>query len=199
MSIFTIGLTGGLASGKSTVLELFRKQGIDTFSADNVVHQLMAKDGLAYSNIVTHFGKNILNSENNIDRTKLRAIIFNNPEEKIWLEHCLHPLVRTTLLEQRNQSTSPYVMIEIPLLAESKTPYEWIDRVLVVDADEETQQLRAQQRSGLSQNESREIINQQATREKRNHMADDIIINHGNLAELEAQVKVLHTQYLKMN
>ena len=196
MSIFTIGLTGGLASGKSTVLEFFHKLGIDTLSADNVVHQLMANDGIAYPTIVDHFGEKILNSKKNIDRAKLRAIIFNTPEEKIWLEHYLHPLVRATLLEQRDKSTSPYVVIEIPLLAESKTSYEWINRILVVDADQETQQLRAQKRSGLSNAESRHILNQQVSRQARNNLADDIIINHGDLPELEHQVKALHYKYL---
>lgn len=198
MSIFTIGLTGGLASGKSSVLDFFRQLGIDTFSADKVVHQLMAKDNFAYRTIVDHFGDNLLNSENEIDRLKLRKIIFNSPEEKNWLENYLHPLVRNSLLKQRNNAISPYVVIEIPLLAESKTPFEWINRILVVDADEETQQLRAQNRSGLSITESRRILNQQAKREQRNRIAHDIIINHGNLAELEAQVKILHIKYLKL-
>ncbi|MES2205054.1 MAG: dephospho-CoA kinase [Pseudomonadota bacterium] len=199
MSIFTIGLTGGLASGKSTVLEFFRKLGIDTFSADNVVHQLMANDGLAYSSIVNHFSKTILDAENKINRAKLREIIFNTPEEKRWLENYLHPLVRATLLEQRDKSKSPYVVIEIPLLAESKTPFEWINRILVIDADEKIQQLRAQQRSGLSEAESRHILNQQASRQIRNRIADDMIVNHGDLFELEHQVNTLHYKYLKLS
>lgn len=199
MSAFVVGLTGGLASGKSTVLEFFRKLGVDTFSADNIVRQLMANDGLAYATIVDHFGKNILDlgSSKHIDRKKLGAIIFNTPKEKLWLEHYLHPLVRTSLLKLCQQSISPYVVVEIPLLAEAQTPFEWINRILVVDSDEETQQLRAENRSGLSKKESQHIINQQATREKRNRLADDIITNQGNLSQLEQQVKFLHQQYLK--
>lgn len=199
MSIFRIGLTGGLASGKSTALECFRKLGIDTLSADKVVHQLMANDGIAYPVIVNHFGKDILNAENQIDRTKLRTIIFQIPEEKRWLENYLHPLVRASLLEQSQQSTSPYVVIEIPLLAEAQTPYEWIDRIVVVDANETTQQIRAQHRSGLSKNESRHILDQQATRQKRNSLADDIITNNGDFSELERQIKILHKKYLNLN
>ncbi len=199
MSTFVVGLTGGLASGKSTVLEFFRKLGVDTFSADHVVHQLMAKDGLAYTTITNHFGENILDAEKNIDRTQLRTIIFNSPEKKHWLENYLHPLVRTSLLEQCRKSTSPYIVVEIPLLAESKTPFEWINRILVVDSDERTQQLRAQNRSGISKSDSRHILNQQATREKRNEIANDIISNHGNLSELEHQVKTLHNKYLEIS
>ena len=198
MSTFVVGLTGGLASGKSTVLGFFHKLGINTFSADQVVHQLMANDGLAYSAILTHFGNNIINSENKIDRAKLRSIIFNSPAEKRWLEHYLHPLVRKSLLEKCEKSTSMYVVVEIPLLAESQTSFEWIDRVLVVDADEAIQQLRAQHRSGLSKNESRCILDLQASREKRNSLANDLIINDGNLSALEQQVKELHRQYLKL-
>lgn len=199
MSSFIVGLTGGLASGKSTALNYFHALGIDTFSADNVVHQLMANEGLAYSTIIHHFGKIILNSEKKIDRTKLRTIIFSSPEEKGWLEHYLHPLVRQSLLEQCQKSTSPYVVVEIPLLAESKTPFEWINRILVIDADEATQQLRALKRSGLSTTESRDILNQQASRQKRNGIADDIIVNHGDLLKLEHQISTLHQDYIKIS
>ena len=199
MSTFIVGLTGGLASGKSTALDFFGKLGIDIFSADKVVHYLMANNGLAYSAIVAHFGENIINLEKSIDRNKLRTLIFNSPEEKRWLEHYLHPLVRASLLEQCKKSTSPYVVVEIPLLAESQTPFEWINRVLVVDAEEETQQLRAQNRSGLSPTESQPILNQQASRQKRNNLADDIVTNHGSLSELELQIKTLHKKYLKLN
>lgn len=199
MPTFTVGLTGGLASGKSTVLAFFRKLGVDTFSADHVVHQLMANHGLAYTAIVDHFGTTILNSEKMIDRAKLRTLIFNAPHEKKWLEHYLHPLVRQSLLEQCAKATSPYVVVEIPLLTESQTPFEWIDRVLVVDSHEEAQQLRAQKRSGLSKAESHHILNQQATRQKRNATADDIITNFGDLKELELQVNTLHKKYLALN
>ncbi|MBP9727272.1 MAG: dephospho-CoA kinase [Gammaproteobacteria bacterium] len=198
MPKLTVGLTGGLASGKSTVLGLFDKLGVETLSADKIVHSLIENSGLAYSTIIDHFGPGILTSEKNIDRSKLRHIIFSSSEEKRWLEQYLHPLVRSSLLKQLEKVTSPYAVIEIPLLAESETPFEWLDRVLVVDTDEETQQLRAQLRSGLTQQESRNILDQQANRQKRNSIADDVIINQGSLFELEIQVNELHNQYLKL-
>ncbi len=198
MPRLTVGLTGGLASGKSTVLGFFHKLGIETLSADKIVHSLIENSGIAYSTIIDHFGPEILTSEKNIDRIKLRHIIFSSSEEKRWLEQYLHPLVRSSLLKQLEKVTSPYAVIEIPLLAESETPFEWLDRVLVVDTDEETQQLRAQLRSGLTQQESRNILDQQANRQKRNSIADDVIINQGGLFELEIQVNELHNQYLKL-
>ena len=198
MPRLTVGLTGGLASGKSTALGLFHKLGVETLSADKIVHSLIENSGLAYSTIIDHFGPGILTSKKNIDRTKLRHIIFSSPEEKRWLEQYLHPLVRSSLLKQLEKITSPYTVIEIPLLAESETSFEWLDRVLVIDADEETQQLRAQSRSGMTQNESSKILNQQATRQKRNSIADDVIINQGGLFELAFQVNELHNQYLKL-
>ena len=198
MSTFIVGLTGGLASGKSTALDFFCKLSVDTFSADHIVHELMAKDGLAYSAILDHFGKNILTAENKIDRSTLRVLIFNDPKEKRWLERYLHPLVRSSLVSLCKQSISPYVVVEIPLLTESQTPFEWINRILVVDANEDTQQARALNRSGLSMAESRHILNQQASREKRNAAADDVITNHGTLTELELQVIALHDKYLSL-
>ena len=196
MSAFIVGLTGGISSGKSTVLNFFHQLGVNTFSADDVVHQLMTQNGLAYTTIVEYFGKNILTSENDIDRSKLRARIFNSLEEKRWLEDCLHPLVRKSLLENCRNANSLYAMVEIPLLVEAKIPFEWIDRILVVDTEETTQLLRAQARSGLSEHEINNIMNQQATRNKRNSQANDLIVNVGDLNDLQRQVKKLHQSYI---
>lgn len=199
MAKLTIGLTGGLASGKSTALAHFKRLGADTFSADQVVHRLIAQEGAAYSAILNHFSKDILDSAADIDRAKLRALIFNSAEDKRWLEHLLHPLVRSALLAQLALSTSEYAVVEIPLLAESNTPFEWIDRILVIDSSEEAQQLRAKSRSGLSNSESRRILDQQSTREKRNALAHDIIVNQGDLSGLERQVEALHHRYAALS
>lgn len=192
-----IGLTGGLASGKSTVLSLFQKLGVDTFSADSIVHQLLNHHKKTQKIIIEHFGNDILTQKNEINRTKLRNIIFNSKEEKAWLENCLHPRVRERLKRACAQSISPYVIVEIPLLAESKTPFEWINRILVVDADEEIQQYRAQNRSQLSNDEVHQILKQQTTRQKRNAIADDLITNDNDLAHLEMQVMQLHRNYIE--
>jgi dephospho-CoA kinase len=198
MTRFTIGLTGGLASGKTTVLNLFQQLGVDTLSADHVVHQLMAKEGTAYTTIVNRFGLGIINKNHEIDRDKLRTVVFSSPEEKYWLETYLHPLVRKLLWQQREAMLSPYAMIEIPLLAETQTPYEWIQRILVVDCYEEIQLHRAEQRSGLPTAQLRHIMAQQATRQKRNSIAHDIIINDGDVLTLELEVKALHNEYLRL-
>lgn len=192
----TIGLTGGLASGKSTVLAFFRNLHIDTFSADTIVHQLMSPQGAAYTQILKHFGPDILCNKQNIDRTRLRKHVFQNAAEKKWLENCLHPLVRSELLRQVQLANSPYVVIEIPLLAESINAYQWLDRILVIDSDEERQQQRAKLRSNLTQQEINAIIQQQASRQERQKIADDLILNTNDLKQLELEVKRLHNKYL---
>lgn len=199
MTFFTVGLTGGLASGKSTVLGIFEKLGIETLSADNIVYELMSPQGAAYFSIIEHFGQSILDINLKIDRAQLRSLVFNSPEKKRCLENILHPLVRQRLWEQRQNLTSSYVVIEIPLLTETKIAYHYLNRVLVIDCDEKLQLLRARQRSGLSDEQSCQIIKQQASRQERNNIAHDIIINDGNLAKLELKVKELHNKYLRLS
>lgn len=199
MPRLTVGLTGGLASGKTTVLNFFHQWGIETLSADLIVHTLMQKNSPAYTVIRDHFGENVLNPHQEIDRSKLRSLVFNSPKAKHWLENYLHPLVRQTLLAELQKISSPYAVIEIPLLAETQTPFEWINRILVIDSDEKTQQLRAEKRSGLSLNDSKKILDQQATREKRNSIAHDIVLNNRDLAALELEVKALHNKYLQLS
>ncbi|MCD8524766.1 MAG: dephospho-CoA kinase [Gammaproteobacteria bacterium] len=199
MSTFAVALTGGLASGKTTVLNMFHSLGIETLNADQTAHDITHVNGIAYSNIVQHFGQDILLPNKQIDREKLRHIIFNTPREKKWLENYVHPLIRKRLFEQFLSSTSPYVVVEIPLLAESNNTYPWINYVLVIDCDEQTQYQRAKQRSGLSVEESKKIVQQQQTRQKRNMMAHDILINEGDLASLLSKVKILHEKYLHVS
>lgn len=195
---FIVGLTGGLAAGKSTVLAFFQQLNIATFSADDIVHQLISPQGSAYKKILDYFGVEIINDKQEIDRPRLRKRIFTQAEEKKWLENCLHPLVRHKLLEGVKQANSPYVVIEIPLLVESINAYTWIDRILVVDADEKLQQQRARQRSHLKQQEIDNILQQQASRQARQKIADDIILNTNNLKQLELEIKQLHNNYLNL-
>ncbi len=199
MNYFTVGLTGGLASGKTTVLHMFQQLGIDILSADSAAHQLIRRGESAYFSIIEHFGENIMDSHREINRKILASLIFNFPEEKRWLENLLHPLIRQSLWQQRQTLRSAYAVIEIPLLAENQASYTWLDRILVVDCDEETQQYRAKQRSGLTYQESGSIMSQQASRQTRNNIAHDIIINHGDINRLELEVKALHNKYLRLS
>lgn len=196
MSTFAIALTGGLASGKTTVLKMFHALGVDTLNADQTAHEITRVDGIAYLDIVQHFGQKILLSNKQIDREQLRCIIFNCPKQKKWLENYLHPLIRKRLYEQFSSSTSPYVMVEIPLFAESNDNYPWINHVLVIDCDEKIQYERAKNRSGLSLEETKKILQQQQTRQKRNLIADDILFNDGDLLSLSSKVNKLHEKYL---
>ena len=143
---FTVGLTGGMAAGKSTALALFNDAHIETWSADTVAHALMHPDGLAYPAIHAHFGPEILATDGQIDRALLRKKIVQQPQEKAWLEDYLHPLVRSALQAAIVQARSPYVVVEIPLLTESRHAYRWLDRILLIGAEEAQQKQRAAQR-----------------------------------------------------
>jgi dephospho-CoA kinase len=192
---WVVGLTGGIGSGKSTVVELFAKKGVSIIDADKITRDLTLPYQPALLKIVEHFGKDILHTEGTLNRAKLRKIIFDNPEEKQWLEKLLHPLVRIAMIHQAETSTSPYCIAVIPLLFETeKNPL--INRTLVVDIDEEIQINRTIQRDQSSKEEVMAILKAQISREKRLAMADDVIDNTHNFEELVPQVEKLHRLYL---
>lgn len=119
--VYCVGLTGGIASGKSLAAEVFSELGIDIVNADNISRALTLKGQDAYTQIVAHFGSKILNEHNELNRKALRAIIFSDPKERTWLEQLLHPLIRQKIKEQVELSTTPYCIVEIPLLIDKKT------------------------------------------------------------------------------
>jgi len=181
--MFVVGLTGGIGSGKSQVTHVFETLGIE----------------IIFEKIIDHFGINILNQDNTLNRHKLRHIIFQNSEEKKWLEQLLHPLIRIAVKEKIKHSISPYCIVEIPLLFESaQDPYKTyiLNRILVVDTEEKNQLLRTQKRDNASQEHVENIIAQQISREKRLTLADDIITNNDDIETLKAKVKKLHEYYL---
>ncbi len=192
-----IGLTGGIGSGKSEVSSRFEKLGITVIDADVVAREVVTLGKPALNTITEHFGSSILLADGNLDRKKLREVIFENPSEKLWLENLLHPIIRTEIITQLNLSKSPYAILASPLLLETNQ-HELVDRILVVDADEALQLTRASLRDASNEEQIKKIMLTQMSRSERCSNADDIIHNHGNLLELEQQVQNLHEQYLKL-
>jgi dephospho-CoA kinase len=199
MSKFSVGLTGGIGSGKSTVADLFAAQGAALVDTDLIAHQLTAPKGLAIPHIRTMFGDDYLTAEGAMDRQKMRAAVFADPASKAKLEAILHPLIRTESERAASEAPGPYVMIVVPLLVESGVWQQRVSRVLVVDCPEEVQIRRVMQRNGFSEEQVRAIMATQAPRAERLAVADDVILNDGHdPSGLVAQVSTLHRQYLTL-
>jgi dephospho-CoA kinase len=190
-----IGLTGGIGSGKTAVSDTFKSLGIDIVDADVSSRLVVEKGQPALDEIQAHFGDGILDSENNLDRAKLREIIFKNPQERVWLEKLLHPKIAKHIKDQLENSDSPYCILVSPLLLETEQK-SYCSFVLVVDVPEESQIARTAKRDGVSEEQVKNIISAQIDREKRLEQADEIIINDGSMEELKEKVVVLHTKYL---
>ena len=190
-----IGLTGGIGSGKTAVSDTFKSLGIDIVDADVSSRRVVEKGQPALDDIQAHFGDGILDSENNLDRAKLREIIFKNPQERVWLEKLLHPKIAKHIKDQLENSDSPYCILVSPLLLETEQK-SYCSFVLVVDVPEESQIARTAKRDGVSEEQVKNIISAQIDREKRLEQADEIIINDGSMEELKEKVVVLHTKYL---
>lgn len=195
--IFTVVLTGGIASGKSAVSACFEKLGVPVVDTDIIARQVVEPGSPALERIARELGAGFLDKDGGLNRTKMRQAIFSDPDLKSRLEAILHPLIGKEVLRQVNQLVSPYCIIVIPLFAESSA-YAWIDRVLVVDVTEDAQIERVMARDGISRDQARAILNAQASRQDRLALADDILDNSGSLSELPERVKALHEKYLSL-
>jgi dephospho-CoA kinase len=198
MSDFIVGLTGGIGSGKSAVSELFEKKGIKVVDADLVSRQVVEPGTPALARIAEHFGSNILDQEGKLIRSTLRNIIFNNEEEKNWLEHLLHPIMNKEIRQQLTDAQSQYAILSSALLLETHQ-YKLVDRILVVDASEELQMQRAMRRDNNNPELIKAIMNSQISRQERCARANDIIQNHGEIEELHTQVDKYHQLYLELS
>jgi dephospho-CoA kinase len=194
---YCIGLTGGIGSGKSTVANMFREQGITVIDSDTISHQLTQAGGTAIALIGAAFGENYITADGALDRAKMRKLVFSDPAARKRLEDILHPMIRAQMLALAQAvASSPYALLVVPLLFEARNYRELVQRVLVADCSEEIQILRAMQRSSLSESEVRAIMAQQISRSERLALADDVIRNDGSLNELAQQVLKLHRSYL---
>jgi dephospho-CoA kinase len=194
-----IGLTGGIASGKSTVTQRFAELGIPVIDADVASRSVVEPGEPGLARVVERFGPQVLDAEGRLDRRALRSVIFNDSAARQALEAILHPLVRADMERQAAAAQGPYVVMAIPLLIEGGNPHQRVDRVLVVDADEALQIQRVQMRDGASPEQARAILASQASRTSRLAAADDVLSNSGSVAELRQGVDLLHEQYLQLS
>ena len=192
-----VGLTGGIASGKTSVSDHFRQLGASVIDTDVIARQLVARGQPLLLQLVRRFGDWLLDADGALDRPALRQRVFQHASDRLVLEGIMHPAIRTRSLELLRHAAPPYVILVVPLLLESKTPYP-IDRVLVVDLPVETQVARAKQRDGGSEHTIRAIVNTQIDRRKRLERADEVIDNNGAAEALRAKVQVLHQHYLRL-
>tara|TARA_B100000035_G_C21005266_1_gene556967 strand:- start:1118 stop:1714 length:597 start_codon:yes stop_codon:yes gene_type:complete len=190
-----VGLTGGIGSGKSAAGKYFVELGIDVIDADHVSRNILDENTKAKELFVKHFGGGFLDHNNNIDRDLLRTEIFINKDKKNKLESIIHPIVREEIIEFINQSDSIYKIIMVPLIYETNSK-DFYDKIIVIDSDESNQVERASQRDNKSREDIINIINNQASREQRNSIADEIILNNSTLDDLKNQVIKIHQKLL---
>lgn len=196
-TVFTVGLTGGIASGKSAVSDRFAALGAPVIDTDLIARELVEPGQPVLQEIIAAFGREIVVDEGRLRRRKLREIIFADPEKKALLEAILHPAIRLETRRRVAAAAAPYCLVVIPLLAESGH-FEWLDRVLVVDVPESVQIERLMARDAVDEAQASAGLAAQATREARLRIADDVIDNSGPVEDLDAQVAELHKKYSAM-
>ena len=196
---FKIGLTGGIASGKTTVCDLFKELSVEIIDADVISHELSKKGGAAFEEIIEAFEDEIIGDDGELDRKKLRSIVFNDNTKKKMLERIIHPKVLLSINEKIKASQSDYLIISVPLMIETGMN-AMMDRVLLIDCNVETQIERIIQRDQTSREEAIKIIESQASIESKRELSDDRIINNNetSIEELTLKVKEMNDFYKKL-
>lgn len=199
-NLFSVGLTGGIGCGKTAVANRFSEHGIAVIDTDQIAHKLTAIGGIAIPLIAEHFGPDFIASDGSLQRAKMRAEIFSDKQAKLRLEAILHPLIRLECEAAARVATGPYLIFVVPLLIESGSWKDRVDRTLVVDCSPATQIKRVMQRNGLTYEQAQTIIAHQATRATRLAYADEVISNQEDtpLICLYNKVDALHQYYLKL-
>lgn len=196
--MLTIGLTGGIGCGKTTVTDLFKKRHVPVIDADVISHALVQPNQPALVELERAFGHSILLPDHSLNRAYLRELVFNDPSKKKKLETIMHPLVYKTMYQELEKVDAPYGILSIPLLLETHH-HNKVDRVLVIDCPEKTQIERVKARDQLSDSMINSIMASQCSRTERLNLADDILDNNSSLEDLELNVQKLHNAYLKMS
>jgi dephospho-CoA kinase len=193
---FVVGLTGGIGSGKSTVADRFAALGAAIVDTDVISRELTAENGAAMPEISADFGPDVVLANGALNRAAMRRLVFSDGSAKGRLEAILHPLIRR-VSEARcaAATTAPYIILVVPLLLESGAYRTQVQRILVVDCEEETQVSRVVARSGLTHDEARAIMAAQASRAQRLAAADDVILNTGDRAGLDSQIQLFDQRY----
>jgi dephospho-CoA kinase len=198
MSPLRVGLTGGIASGKTTVANLFAARGIVVIDTDAIAREIVEPGQPALDRIVEAFGRGVLDASGALDRRRMRTLVFADPVERRRLEAILHPLILEEMMRRSAQARGLYVILVIPLLAETESR-SYVDRVLVVDCPVEVQVARLLARDAENERQALAMIASQATRELRLALADDVILNDGDLEKLETQVEALDGRYRELS
>jgi dephospho-CoA kinase len=193
----TVGITGGIGSGKTAVSDRFKKLGITVVDADVVAREVVEPGTHALVAIEDHFGAAVIGMDGCLDRAYLRSQVFADDDERNWLNGLLHPLIGERIMTQIQNSESPYTVLVSPLLIET-AQRNLCDRILVVDVTEEAQVERASARDNNDPEQIRKIMATQTGRKERLEHADDVLVNSGTLEDLDQQVTRLHQQYLAL-
>ncbi len=193
--MFIVGLTGGIASGKTAVSDRFARLGVPVIDTDLIARTVVEPGQPALDAVISAFGGDIVDSTGQLRRRKLREIIFSDPGKQELLESILHPAIRKETRRQVAELASEYCIVVIPLLAESGH-FEWLDRILVVDVPEKFQLERLRMRDDVTGEQAKASLAAQASRQQRLDIADDVIENTGTLQDLDASVGRLHSKYL---
>jgi dephospho-CoA kinase len=194
---FRVALTGGIASGKTTVANLFAALGVPVIDTDVIARQVVEPGQSALAEVVAAFGPEVLDADGRIDRRRLRERIFADPAARQRLEAILHPAIRAEMERQSREAGGAYQVLVIPLLTEGRRR-DHVDRVLLVDVPEELQVQRLMMRDGVTHEQAQASLNAQASRAERLAMADDVVRNTGCVDDLRERVAALHAQYLAL-
>ena len=192
-----IGLTGGIASGKSTAAQRFIELGVPVIDADESARSVVAPGTAGLREVIGRFGSAILAPGGELDRRALRSLIFRDSTARQDLEHILHPLIRADMASREAAADGPYVVLAIPLLVEGGSGNR-VDRVLVVDVEESVQLQRVMARDKSSSDEAAAVLASQASRAARLAQADDVLTNAGTVPDLRQAVDALHRRYLRL-
>jgi len=195
---YVVALTGGVAAGKTAVTRRFEAFGIHVYDADVAAREVVAPHEPALAEIEFAFGARVLQADGALDRRAMRERVFADPDARKKLEAIIHPRVRAWLRRRVGMDRGPYCMLAIPLLVENRAEYEWVDRVLVVDAPETLQIERLMRRDGVTRDAAQRVLDAQSARAQRLAIADDVIVNDGEEAALDSQVAALHARYLEL-
>ena len=200
MSDYFIGLTGGIASGKSALEKAFAAHGIVVADADQLAREVVAPGEPALAAVVERFGADVLQADGQLDRAALRVRVFGDPDQRRTLEAILHPAIRARLEAICRAAPGPYAIATVPLLTEGggRAAYPWLHRILVVDTPAAVQKTRLMQRDGIDATLADQMMAAQASRAERLALADDIVVNDGDIHHLQHAADALHLRYLAL-
>lgn len=193
---FSVGLTGGIGSGKTTVANMFAELGVSIIDTDAIAHQMSQAGGTAIPFIAKSFGADFINAQGAMDRAKMRDLVFSDAQAKKQLESILHPLIRQQCEIEATTSSGAYPIFVVPLLIESGNWRARVQRILVIDCDQETQIARVIQRNKFERTQVLRILATQVSREERLAQADDMINSMADLSQVRSEVEILHKKYL---